>query len=341
MSDNELIATWTQTGLVLSDLASGNQTNAWYSRWKEIAGKATAANSWFTQEELLTALKGISKLLDIESFGNWLKHYQLNTGEPKSIGVIMAGNIPLAGFHDALCVLVSGHRLVAKLSKDDAYLLPFVLDIAASFDPALKTRIIYADQLKNIDAIIATGSNNTSRYFEYYFSEIPHLFRKNRNSIAVLTGTENEYDFLLLGRDIFTYYGLGCRNVSKLLVPENYRFDDFFANLVSYATILDHTRYMNNFDYHQALYLLNNDSFLTNNFLIVIENKGISSPVSVLYYEYYKDQSDLELKLKASEKEIQCVVSKNGPILPGQAQFPEITDYADKIDTMKFLEEIR
>lgn len=341
MPHPKMIDTWTQTGLVLSDLASGNQTNKWYSRWNETALKATAANSWFTGEQLQTALKGISKLLEFEPLNEWIQRYQPVSGDPKSVGVIMAGNIPLAGFHDALCVLASGHRLIAKMSKDDPYLLPFILEIAISFDPELQNRIVYADQLKNIDAIIATGSNNTSRYFEYYFSSIPHLFRKNRNSVAVLTGSENEYDFLLLGRDIFTYYGLGCRNISKVFVPEGYRFDEFFANLVDYSTVLDHTRYMNNFDYHQALYLLNSDTFLTNNFLILIEKTGLSSPVSVLFYESYKDQKDLENKLKAIEQETQCVVSKNGPVLLGQAQFPGIADYADKIDTMKFLEELR
>jgi hypothetical protein len=198
-----------------------------------------------------------------------------------------------------------------------------------------------ADRLNDIEAIIATGSNNTGRYFEHYFAKYPHIFRKNRNSAAILTGDENEYDLLLLGRDIFTYYGLGCRNVSKLYVPVNYKFDDFFENQLAYNEVMQHTKYMNNFDYHQALYLLNMQPFLTNNFLILTESSSLASPVSVVHFEYYVDRKILDETILSLENELQCVVSKHGKIPFGQAQFPGVIDYADNIDTMAFLTSLK
>jgi len=266
-----------------------------------------------------------------------IRQFACGTHQPVNVGIIMAGNIPLAGFHDFLSVLVSGNRVIAKMSGSDSHLLPFITRILFSFAPGLAGNFGISEQMKNVDAIIATGSNNTSRYFEYYFSKIPHIFRKNRNSAAVLTGDENEFDFLLLGRDIFTYFGMGCRNVSKLYVPENYNFNNFFESITSYGHVMNHNKYMNNFDYHQALYLLNRQPFLTNNFVIVKEEESLSSPVGVLHYEYYSNEKQLESKLAAVKDELQCVVSKKGPVFPGQAQLPAIDDYADGIDTMSFL----
>lgn len=249
----------------------------------------------------------------------------------------MAGNIPMAGFHDMLCVILSGHHLHAKLSSSDNLLLPFITEVLGDINNEFLNYIHFTDQLNDIDALIATGSNNTSRYFDYYFGKKPHIFRKNRSSVAVITGEENEYDFVLLGKDIFTYYGLGCRSISKLFIPEGYVFDDFFENIISYETVMKHSKYMNNFDYHQSLYLLNRQPFLTNNFIIVTESKDLSSPVGVLYYETFSNEEDLQIKIELIKDQTQCVVRKNSALPPGKAQSPGIGDFADGVDTMKFL----
>ncbi len=340
MQKREQLNAWNQTVEVISQLVAGQTAQPWHEEFEKVLHNSEMANPWFTRSQVLTSLTGICQLLEPAALEQWMFRYPENKNEPLAVGVIMAGNIPLAGFHDFLCILTSGNKVVAKLSGSDQFLLPFVAKIFFSFIPSLRPMLEVAEQLKKIDAVIATGSNNTSRYFEYYFSKIPHIFRKNRNSAAIITGKENEFDFLLLGRDIFTYYGMGCRNVSKLYVPEGYSFNTFFENITAYGELMQHNKYMNNFDYHQALYLLNRQPFLTNNFLIVIENNSLSSPVGVLHFEYYKNEAQLELLLEKVKDEVQCVVSKKGPVLPGQAQFPRIDDYADGVDTMQFLSKI-
>ncbi len=336
MNEQQLNA-WKETQLILKQLIESEVENKWRSDFELATAQAEVYNPWFTQENIRNAFKGIIKLLEPDLLMKWSGNYTIPVKTAKNIGVIMAGNIPMAGFHDMLCVLLSGHNLFAKLSTSDKFLLPFLVKIVTAFDPDSGNRFNVTEQLKNMDAVIATGSNNTSRYFEYYFGKKPHIFRKNRNSAAVLTGDENEYDYLLLGRDIFAYFGLGCRNVSKLYVPENYSFDDFFNNLVEYSGVMQHTKYMNNFEYHQTLFLLNQKTFLTNNFLILTEDSPLSTPVSVVNYEHYKNENDLNEKLQLVDLELQCVVNKKGIIKPGQAQFPAIDDYADEIDTMAFL----
>lgn len=337
MQKREQLQAWNQTVEILSQLVAGQPVEHWSDEFEKVLYKSEMANPWFTRNQVITALSGIVRLLDPHALEQWMFRYPENKNTPLKVGVIMAGNIPLAGFHDFLCILTSGNKVFAKLSGSDQYLLPFIAELFFSFIPGMRPMFEITEQLKNIDAVIATGSNNTSRYFEYYFGKMPHIFRKNRNSAAVITGNENEYDFMLLGRDIFTYYGMGCRNVSKLYVPENYSFNTFFENITSYGDLLQHNKYMNNFDYHQALYLLNRQPFLTNNFLIVIENSSLSSPVGVLHYEYYKNEKHLDELLENVKNEVQCLVSKKGPVLPGQAQFPAIDDYADGVDTMQFL----
>ncbi|MBL0341977.1 MAG: acyl-CoA reductase [Bacteroidetes bacterium] len=337
MTRTQKLAAWGETQKILIQLLESESTSKWREEFENVAHLSEINNPWFTRNEQITSLKGIITLLEPEMLEKWSNAYPEKAGTPKDVGVIMAGNIPLAGFHDFLCVLLSGNNLIAKLSGSDKFLLPYIAKIYFSLLPEMQQSFKISDQLKNIDAVIATGSNNTSRYFEYYFGNKPHIFRKNRNSAAIITGDENEFDFILLGRDIFTYFGLGCRNVSKLYVPLGYSFNEFFNNMVSYSSIMQHTKYMNNFDYHQTLFLMNRKPFLTNNFLILKEDKELSTPVSVLNYEFYTDEADLSNKLKEIENEMQCVVSKKGYVKPGQAQFPSIFDYADGVDTMEFL----
>ncbi len=337
MQKREQLEAWKKTVAVLRQLLAGDGDQLWKEDFESTLYRSEMANPWFTRIQVTTVLEGICTMLEESPLEKWMFAYPVNTNAPQNVGIIMAGNIPLAGFHDFLSVLSSGNKVIAKLSSSDQYLLPFIARIFFSFIPGLETRFEVASQLKQIDAVIATGSNNTSRYFEYYFGKMPHVFRKNRNSAAVITGNENEFDIMLLGRDIFTYYGMGCRNVSKLFVPRNYSFNFFFENITSFSEVMQHNKYMNNFDYHQALYLLNRQNFLTNNFLIVIEDKSLSSPVGVMHFEYYDNDEDLNNKLQSVNEELQCVVRKNGTIPFGQAQFPAIDDYADGVDTMTFL----
>ena len=341
MTQQEQLQAWNHTLSVIRQLIDGTAEAPLQDEFGKVLHQSEMSNPWFTRKQVLTSLEGICRLLEPESLEKWMLKYPANNQQPLNVGVIMAGNIPLAGFHDFISILSSGNTVVAKLSSSDQHLLPYLARIYFSFIPSLEKRFRVADQLKDIDAVIATGSNNTSRYFEYYFGKKPHIFRKNRNSAAVITGSENEFDYMLLGRDIFTYFGMGCRNVAKLFVPVNYEFKLFFENITSFGDLMMHNKYMNNFDYHQALYLLNRQPFLTNNFVIVIEEKSPSSPIGVLHYEYYNDESDLKAKLQNHKDELQCVVSKNGPVLPGQAQFPAIDDYADGVNTMEFLSNLK
>lgn len=318
-----------------------SERSTFSDQWSIVCRQAEAENPWFSQDQLNHALQGISMLLDPEKLELFARKYQNEgTGKPKEVGVIMAGNIPAAGFHDMLCVSLSEHHLSAKLSSSDKILLPFIKKILDWADPILAGKIRFVENLKNVDAVIATGSDNSARYFEYYFGKKPHIFRKNRNSVGVITGEENEYDLILLGRDIFTYFGLGCRSVSKLFVPESYSFDSFFEAMLEYKAVMQHSRYMNNHDYQQALYLMNQETFLTNNFLIVKEDARISSPVGVVFFESYQTNESLQTKLDSINDKLQCTVIKGGEINPGQAQMPGISDFADGVDTMEFLSKL-
>ena len=301
--------------------------------------QARNKNAWFINNNSIKALKEICNILEVNNLNKLVQaNIELNNerGEPKIIGIVMAGNIPAVGFHDLLCILVAGHKAKVRLSSDDAILIPAMTNILIEMFPEFQNQLEFVNQLSGMDAVIATGSNNTARYFDYYFGKYPSLIRKNRNSIAVLSGHESAADLNQLGHDIFDYFGLGCRNVSKVYVPEGYSFNQFFEAIESYSGLMEHNKYMNNYDYHRALFLLDGIPFLTNNFLIVRENGAYPTPVSVVHYEYYTNLEDLEAKL-ASEKElIQCRIGVNG--LPfGSSQQPDILDYADGVDTMKWI----
>ena len=299
-------------------------------------------NPWFTPDNIIHSLKGITHLLDYEGLEQWINSYKISL-KNKNVGVIMAGNIPLVGFHDFLCVVLSGNRCICKLSSKDQNLFTKITDILISIDPDFKETFEIRDsQLTDIDAVVATGSNNTSRYFEYYFGKYPHIIRKNRNSIAILDGNETEEDFQKLSNDIFLYFGLGCRNVSKLMVPEGFNFNTFFEGIEHQSTQMQHHKYMNNHDYYRSVYLLNQVDHLDNGFLIVKKDEGISSPLGVLFYQTYKKKEDISAYIEKNKDQLQCIVSNDNQysfktVPLGKSQLPEINDYADNVDTMEFL----
>lgn len=298
-------------------------------------------NGWFTKANIYFAFNGWSKLLTKSNITTWISKYKFNNDEPlKTIAIITAGNIPLVGFHDFLSVLISGQRVLVKQSSNDKHLLPFLAKYLEYVEPKFKGRIQFTeDKLERYDAVIATGSDNTARYFEYYFKDKPSIIRKNRNSVAVLTGNESEEELKALSEDIFRYYGLGCRNVSKLFVPHNYNFDDFFKAMYDWHPIINEAKYANNYDYNKAVYLMSEFNMLENGFLMLKEDKSFSSPIATVFYEQYKSLEELKELLKQNKDQIQCVVSNNfidDEIRFGQTQMPNLWDYADGVDTISF-----
>jgi hypothetical protein len=312
---------------------------------QELAKRVHIQNPWFTESNVLNALEAIGQSLKEEEFVEWVSAYinKLNVENPKRVAVIMAGNVPMVGFHDMLCVLLSGNKFTGKLSSEDKLLLPFIAKILIHIEPQYAGLIEFTDgQLKDMDAVIATGSNNSARYFEHYFGKYPHIIRKNRNSVAVLNGEEEKEELAALGNDVFRYFGLGCRNVSKLFVPEGYDFNNFYEAIYDQKEIINNNKYANNYDYNKTVYLMSGDSsLLDNNFLLLKKDDSYSSPIGVLFYEFYKNAAELNKKLAADHEQIQCIVSSApeiGNAIPlGAAQCPKLSDYADGVDTMKFL----
>ncbi len=302
--------------------------------------RAQETNGWFTNDNVLHATENLSKLLIKIDLNNWTSSYSLNDSKPKTIAIIMAGNIPLVGFHDFLSVLLSGHKVLVKQSSNDKQFLPLLAAYLEQVEPQFKGLIQFTEEkLTNFDATIATGSNNTARYFEYYFGKYPNIIRKNRNTVAVLTGDETLDDLTNLGEDIFRYFGLGCRSVSKLFVPKGYNFDQLFEAVYPFNEIINYTKYHNNYDYNKTVYLMSEFKLLENGFLMLKEDHNYSSPIATLFYEYYTDLNELEEKLKNDSEFIQCIVSNTlkNAIPFGQTQQPSLTDYADGVDTLAFL----
>lgn len=299
-------------------------------------------NNWFTEEDIRFNLRQWGATLALENLEAWVAAYDLYADTTdKRVAVIMAGNIPLVGFHDFLSVLVAGHKILVKQSSKDQQLLPvlaaFLVDVETEFDVLIK---FTKAPLSQFDAVIATGSDNAARYFEYYFKDKPHIIRRNRNSVAVLSGKESKGDFEKLGEDIFRYFGLGCRNVSKLLVPEDFDFSLFFEGIYSWHPIINTHKYANNYDYNKAVYLMSDFKILDNGFLILKEDEGFASPIAVLFYQRYADENQLAAILKKNQKKIQCVVLKDKISKYdnfGYTQKPSLSDYSDNIDTLNFL----
>ncbi len=297
-------------------------------------------NGWFTQEFVKMALQDWAEALQADKLNEWLRSYSIiDNEESKRVGVVMAGNLPLVGFHDYLSVLLSGHQLVAKLSSDDAHLLPLLNQILALVDPELAHQAHFTkDQLKGFDAVIATGSNNTARYFEYYFGKYPHIIRKNRNGIAVIDGNESEDELLGLAKDVMSYFGLGCRSISKLYVPKGYEFKPLFKAFESFQHFEHHSKYYNNYEYNKAIYLVNKVMHRDNGYLLLKEDHSFASPISVLHYEEYSSLPDLKEELGIRKEEIQCIIGHQKEYFDfGQGQHPALNDYADGVDTMAFL----
>ena len=316
-----------------------------YPAFFESLQTAVYHNPWFTLENIAFALSQWHQALKCETIENWIKNYSpgVQNTESKRVVVIMAGNIPLVGFHDFLCTLLAGHIFIGKLSSADKILLPVLAEILCRFEPLFTDKIHFTEEtVKDFDAIIATGSNNTSRYFEFYFSKYPHIIRKNRNGVAVLTGNESDETLVKLGSDICTYFGLGCRNVSKVFVPIGYDLKRLFIAIEPYVKVLsEHFKYMNNHSYHGSVYLLNKTPYLDNGVILLTESDQYSSPIAVVYYQHYDDIATLQENLNRDNELIQCIANEVFPnsktVHLGSTQSPGLGDYADGIDTMEFL----
>lgn len=335
---NERIKCFVQLGLDL------NTSSTFYK--EHIASqnqKIYHANGWFTEANIENACKALCLMLQENNLVEWLSAYvHANNSHGKKVAVIMAGNIPFVGFHDLLCVLISGHRALVKLSSEDAILPQIIIKRIIEIEPRFDSCIeISNGKLENFDAVIATGSNNTARYFEAYFGKYPNIIRKSRSSIAVLSNNESREELQLLGNDLLDYFGLGCRNVSKLFVPDGYTFDSLFECVFNKKEVINVNKYASNYDYNRAVYLMNNIVFLDNNFLMIKEGKELHTPVSVIHFEYYSTTESVLNYLLENKNEIQCVVSHLNEIEQkvsfGKTQQPMLWDYADNVDTMKFL----
>jgi hypothetical protein len=295
-------------------------------------------NGWFEEVFVRLAFKNLALMLDEKALKTWVESYQLNDNEPlKTVALIMAGNIPLVGFHDLLCVLITGNKAKIKLSTDDTILMLAVLEILYLLQPEFKNRIdLVKGKLEGFDAVIATGSNNTSRYFEHYFGKYPNIIRKNRTSVAVLSGNETDEELKLLADDIFSFYGLGCRNVSKVYLPEGFDLDRLFKAFFHYQWVMDNKKYANNYDYHRALFMMNQEPFLENGFFILRNNSQLHAPLSTLNYEFYQHIDAVNKYLSESNEVLQCVVGQEF-FAYGCSQTPLPNNYADGEDTINFL----
>lgn len=316
-----------------------------YAPFEQTITEEHTHNGWFTEKFVRMALGAIAASLSRSNLDQWLKMYPAlprNKTSAKKVGVVMAGNIPLVGFHDMLSVIMSGNIFIGKTSSKDDHLLKMVAELICAIEPAFSDKIYFTDgYLKEVDAIIATGSDNTSRYFEYYFREKPHIIRRNRNGVAILSGSETEDELRQLGTDIFTYFGLGCRNVTKVYLPKDYDPSTLLKPLEEFTELLDNHKYCNNLDYHRSVYLMNNIPFLDNGILLLKEDRDIGSPAGVVYYEKYSQLDKVIEDLTLQDHHIQCIVTSisgiENTIPPGTSQSPVLWDYADGVDTMDFL----
>ena len=307
----------------------------------ELIELSQSHNGWFTPKQVYFAIQSWADALSEENLNVWLSKYNFSEVKTKTVGLILAGNIPLVGFHDFLSVLISGHKVLVKTSSNDQYLIKFLAQYLIAINPEIENYITFTEgKLEGFDAVIATGSNNTARYFEYYFKNKPSIIRKNRNSVAVLTGTETHEELVNLGEDIFRYFGLGCRNVSKLFIPKGYNFEAFFKAMYEQRDVIYYEKYANNYDYNKAVFLMSNFQLLDNEFLIIKEDSSYASPISSVFYEYYDTIEEIQKQLVNDAEQIQCIVSNNSienSIPFGQTQKPNLWDYADNVDTLEFL----
>jgi hypothetical protein len=312
-----------------------------FNSFVDLIALSQSHNNWFTPENVHFSISSWSDALTENNLNQWLSAYNFIEKEPKNVGLILAGNIPLVGFHDFLSVLISGNNVLVKTSSKDDYLIKFLAKYLIVLDNRFNEKITFVEgKLENYDAVIATGSNNTARYFEYYFQNKPSIIRKSRNSVAVLTGNETPEEMTLLSEDVFRYFGLGCRNVSKIFVPKNYNFDAFFNGMYAQKDVIYYEKYANNYDYNKAVFLMSNFQLLDNEFLTIKEDTSHASPISSVFYEYYEDVNEVKARIQKDAEMIQCVVSNGiieNSVYFGNTQKPNLWDYADNVDTLDFL----
>lgn len=343
----ELIKGFVQLGKLFTALGKEEEWNGYasgvteeeYNTLKVLINRQFFLNGWFIKENVEKALLALGTQLTEEKLTEWTNQYSFSEN-PKKIAIIMAGNIPMVGFHDFLSVLLSGNTAVCKLSSDDKTLLPALASHLIQFIPQVKDRIVFTtDRIGEVDAVIATGSDNSLKYFEQYFGKYPHIFRRNRTSVAVISGNETKEDFNALGNDIFDYFGLGCRNVSHMILPKGFELRHFFEGIIDHSKVITHNKYGNNYDYNKAIFLMNQHVLFDNNFVLLRESKDLFSPLSMIHYHFYDTQKEVEDYLETHKDQIQVVVGEK--FTPyGQAQCPMLNDYADGIDTMAFLNEL-
>lgn len=335
----QFLSQFSREGIVLKDNIDFN--DLFFESFKMQIKRAKESNGWFNEDNVLFSLESWSKALTEKNINTWLTPYTINNTSPKVVALIMAGNIPLVGFHDFLCVLMSGHNVLVKLSSNDKYFIPLIAKYLEYIEPSFKGRIEFTEKkLENFEAVIATGSDNTARYFDYYFGKYPHIIRKNRNTAAVLSGNESEETLEKMTDDVFRYFGLGCRSISKIFLPKGYDLDQIFKAAFIHKDIVNYDRYSNNYEYNKAVYLMSLFDIRENGFLMLKEDKSYSSPISSLFYEYYEDIDTLNKKLKQDKDKIQCITSdiqELNSIPLGETQNPQLWDYADNVDTLKFL----
>ncbi|MBW1656330.1 acyl-CoA reductase [Flavobacterium quisquiliarum] len=337
------LSQFSETGSIQKSSVLHN--DIFFDDFEKLIHLSQSHNGWYTPEQVYFSIQSWVEALTEENLEKWLSKYKEEFTQAdkkeKTVALILAGNIPLVGFHDFLSVIITGNKALIKTSSNDQHLLPFLAKYLISVDENLKDKIIFVEgKLENFDAVIATGNNNTARYFEYYFKDKPSIIRKNRNSAAILTGKETNEELENLGEDIFRYFGLGCRNVSKLFVPKGYSFDAFFQAMFKYQDVIHYEKYANNYDYNKAVFLMSNFKLLDNGFLTIKEDASYASPISSVFYEYYQNLEELEKRLENDSEQIQCIVSSNltpNSIKFGETQKPQLWDYADNVDTITFL----
>ncbi len=332
---------------VILDYLAGklNQQEFYFTTLSSAVQKSCVDNGYFTENNIRYALNSIADIIQGKEMSKWLSYYELDDKPEnisKKIGVVMAGNIPLVGFHDFLCVIVSGNQFLGKLSKQDRFLLPALADILMEIDRSYKAQISFTvDKIQGFDAVIATGSNNTARYFDYYFGKYPNIIRKNRNSIAILNGEETKEELTLLVDDMFLYFGLGCRNISKLFVPIGYDFKELIQASQKSSDYINHNNFRNNYDYYKTIFLMNNLPFYDCGFYLIQESPLLHNPVAVFNFEYYSSMNKIIDFINENSGNLQCIVGNRpeiaGVVKFGEAQKPGLMDYADNIDTLKFL----
>ncbi|PZD79285.1 acyl-CoA reductase [Mesonia sp. K7] len=347
MTVKERIIAFSKLGDFLTAFLNKNTSYAYAEFFPELSQKIEThhlQNGWFTPENISFSIQQWANALTEENLTHWLSNYSISEKlSSKKVAIIMAGNIPLVGFHDLLSVLISGHQTLIKQSSNAQILLPFLIKVLQTIEPRFKNRITFTkEKLEDFDVVIATGSDNTARYFEYYFSKKPNIIRKNRNSVAIISENDSTEDLEKLSDDIFRYFGLGCRNVSKIYLPKGYDIQKIFQALYNWKEVINHHKYANNYDYNKAVYLMSKFQILDNDFIVLKEDENFASPIASLFYEYYDNQKELNEKLDLQQEKIQCIVSNldTNHIKFGETQQPKLNDYADGVDTVNFLTQL-